>query len=214
MDITSSTDICNLALDLLSAGNVTNIEDPTTATESLLGRWYNQSRRKLLREHPWNFAIKRVTLAASATAPAFGYAKAFPLPSDFIRVLYISLPIVTNEETILPTSEYQIENGRVLITDNYGQGDTINLVYIYDFKNVSLMDPMFVDLLVYEVALGVAYKVTENNTNIQRIGELQKRRSALARAIDGQERPPTRFERSRALSARRNSGGQSHRVIF
>jgi hypothetical protein len=211
--VTSSTEIANLALDLLSAGIVTDIENGTSPTEALMKRWYDQSRRKCLREHPWNFAIRRATLAASATAPAFGYAKAFPVPADFLRILYVSTDLVSDQETILPTSAYQVEGNAVLITNNYSSSESLRLVYVADVTTVSNMDPLFVDLLAYEIALSVAYKVTENNTNIQRLGELHKRRSAIARAIDGQERPPTRVERSRSRHARIN-GTQSNRIVF
>ena len=107
MAITSSTDICNLSLDMLHAGTVQDVENPTTATEELLERWYNQTRRKLLREHPWNFATKRTILAASATAPAFQYTSAFPVPSDFIRMLSLQ----TDESASISGESYTIENG-------------------------------------------------------------------------------------------------------
>lgn len=215
MSITSSTDICNLALDLLSAGTVQNIEDPTSPTEELLARWYDLCRKKCLREHPWNFATKRTVLAASSTTPAFGYANAFPVPSDFIRILYVSSDLLTDGEAILPQSSYQFENGSILITDTFGDSGVLNLVYTYDMTDVSRMDPMFIDLLSCEIASSVAFKVTENNSNIERIESLLKLKKAQARAIDGQERPPQRLEYSRALSARRNNSTLTpHRIVF
>ena len=209
MAITSQTDICNLALDLLSAGTVNDTETPTTATESLLNRWYDQSRRKVLREHPWNFAIKRQELAASATAPAFGYSAAFPVPADFVRLLRLD----SSDGQSLGHTEYEVENGSILINTD---ATSLRLIYIYDITDVTKFDPMFVDLLAYEVALSVAFKVTESNTAIQRVAELQKSRGAMARAIDGQERPPHRREVSRNRSARtygRNSNA-TNRIIF
>lgn len=186
MSITSKTDIGNLALDLLSAGTVNDIESPTTATETLLNRWYDQSRRKILREHPWNFAIKRQVLAAESTVPAFGWSKAFPVPTDFIRILQVE----GDDGQIFPSSQYQVENVngvRCILLDT--EASELRLVYVYDITDVTRFDPMFIDLLAYEIALSVAFKVTESNTNIDRIGQLHKMRGALARAIDGQERP-------------------------
>ena len=215
MSVNSATDICNLALDLLSAGTVQNVEEPTSSTEELLNRWYDLCRKKCLREHPWNFAAKRTILAASSTDPAFGYAKAFPVPSDFVRILYLSTDLVTDQDTILPSDQYQFEKGSILITSNYGDASSLNLVYIYDITEVSSMDPLFIELLAYDIAMSIAYKVTETNTNIQRIAELAKQKKAIAKAIDGQERPPQRVERSRALSARRNNSTRNaHRVTF
>lgn len=215
MAVNSATDICNLALDLLSAGTVQNVDEPTSPTEELLSRWYDLCRRKCLREHPWNFAAKRSVLAASSTAPAFGYAAAFPVPSDFLRVLYLSTDLVTDQETVFAPDQYQFENGSILLGGTYGDATSLNLVYIYDITEVSSMDPLFVELLAYDIAMSIAYKVTETNTNIQRIAELAKVKKAIAKAIDGQERPPQRVQRSRALSARRNNSTRNaHRVTF
>lgn len=215
MAITSPTDICNLALDLLSAGTVQDVENPTNPTEEILNRWYDHSRRKALREHPWNFAVKRQTLSASSTAPAFGYAKAFPVPADFLRVLYISTDLATDRETVLPASAYQFEGGSILITNTYGDSTTLNLVYVADITTVSQFDPMFIDLLAHEVAISCAYKLTESNTNIERLAQLARQRTLLAKAIDGQERPPERIQRSKAINARRRgSTKDSHRIVF
>lgn len=215
MSVNSSTDIGNLALDLLSAGTVSDIENPSNSTEDILNRWYDQVRRKCLREHPWNFATTRKILSASATAPAFGYAKAFPLPSDFLRLLYVSTDVATDRETILPTSAYQMESNNILITNTYGDSTSLKIVYIKDVTTVSDMDPLFIEYLAHDLAISVAYKVTESNTNVQRIAELARMKKDMARAIDGQERPPTRVERSRGINARRrNSQRDAHRIIF
>lgn len=209
----SSTDICNLALDLLSAGTVQDVENPTDATEELLNRWYDVTRKRLLREHAWNFAAKRVILAASSTDPAFGYTKAFPVPADFVRILYINDTRYTSD---VPTvSElYQFEDGNILTSDQFTSSTSLKLVYVSDFTNVSRMDPMFVDLLAHEIALKVAYKVTETNTNVERIESLRRSASLMAKAVDGQERPPKKIERSYNRHVRRNGRGREDRIIF
>lgn len=215
MSITSSTDICNLALDLLSAGTVQDIENPSNATEELLNRWYTQSRRKVLREHPWNFAIKRAQLAASATAPAFGYDKQYPVPSDFLRLLTVNDSVYTSD---VPASskDFKVEANNILISNIFSDSNTMNITYVSDFTTVSQMDPLFVDVLAYEIAVNVAYKVAESNANIQRVAELQKQRAALAKAIDGQESPPKVIQRSRSRFVRRNNHANidSHRIKF
>lgn len=212
MSITSLTDIGNLALDLLDGGSVTDVESPTTATEELLERWLPHCRKLCLRKHPWNFAAKRANLAASSTAPAFGYTTAFPVPADFIRVLSINDNDYSYDN--FPTDNYGFENNMILTGEGvYASGDVLRLVYIYDFTDIPRMDPMFIDLWVHETALQIAYKITQTNTNVERIATLQKDRTALAMAIDGQERPPRRVQRSKSLNARRGNN-TSHRIIF
>ncbi len=205
---TSSTDICNLALDLLSGGNVVNTEEPTTSQESLLKRWYNKSRKKVLREHPWNFASKRAVLAASSTAPAFGYEKQYPVPSDFIRLLALE----TEDGTVINPQEYQFENNAILYD---GEDGAVYLRYICDFTDVVHMDALFIDLVVLEIALGIAFKVTGQKSVVENIDALIKERSPRAKAIDGQERPPQRVERSKSLTARRfGNTERSDRIVY
>lgn len=211
----SSTDICNLTSDLLSAGTVTDIENPTTATESLFKRWYDQTRLKLLREHPWNFAVKRIILAADNTDPAFGYSAQFSLPSDFVRLLYIGTDLSTDRETLLPTELYQVEGNKVLLNEAFGDATSLRLVYVFDAKDVAKFDPMFINLLSVDLALSLAYKFTESNTNVQKLREMKRDYAMQAKAIDGQERPPIRVERSKALAARRRGTTKNtHRIYF
>lgn len=206
MAINSSTDIGNMALDLLSADSVQDIENPTSTTEELLARWYPQARQKVLREHPWNCASKRIVLAASATAPAFGYESAFPLPSDFIRLKYIT----DSEGNIIPAANYTVENGNVLY-----KGDALYLVYVYDLTDVASMDVMLIDLIAIELAMMIANKVTDSGTETDKLAGLQKQRTALAKAIDGQENPPFRIQYSKALNVRRNrTDYRTDRVIW
>lgn len=211
MDVTSKTDICNLALDLLSAGVVSNVDDPSNATEELLARHYDLCRRKVLRSHSWNFAIKRAVLAADSSDPVFGYTYQFTLPADFVRLLHVC----GTEDQIVSPELYQVEGGKILISDTYSDAGTLNIKYIYDIKTVSYFDPLFINLLAHELAMVIAYKVTDSNTNVQRVEQLRRDASALARAIDGQERPPIRVERSKALRARRSGyNADNTRYIF
>lgn len=212
MSVNSSTDICNLALDLLSANTVQDIENPKTSTESLLGRWYDQNRRRLLREHPWNFAIKRIVLARDVVDPAFGYSAAFSVPSDFIRVLALSSDTSDGVETNIPTKHYQFEGNKILMNDMYGEINSVRMIYVYDAKTVSKFDPMFIDLLAYDLALSCAYKLTESRANTETIREIYKGRMMLSKAIDGQERPPTTVMRSPLLQSRKGGVGRIHRI--
>lgn len=213
MSINSSTDIANMALDLLNADNIQDIENPQNDTEELLNRWYNITRKATLRSHPWNFAAKRAVLAASSTAPAFGYSKAFPVPSDFIRILYIG-DTRYNHDVPSVSELYQFENNQILTSDVFTSENTLKLVYVSDFETVSNMDPMFVELLAHRLALNVAYKITGSNTNIERLGRIQKEAERMAKAIDGQERPPRRVERSISRHVRRMGRGNEHRIEF
>ena len=212
MTITSETDIGNLALDLLSAGTVQDIVTPTSPTEELLSRWYDQVRRKVLREHPWNFAAKRTILAASGTAPDFGYTAAYPVPTDFIRLLTIQ---DTNGNDI-QGQEYGFEfvgTQRCVVTN--AEGGQLRVRYVYDITDVSKFDPLFIQLFAHELAMAIAYKITESNGNVERLGQLAKMAAGMAKSIDGQENPPKLITRSKGINSRRNlMGNRTDRINF
>lgn len=212
MSITSETDIGNLALDLLSAGTVQNIVTPTTPTEELLNRWYDQTRKKVLREHPWNFAASRAVLSASSATPAFGFAYAFPVPADFIRLLSVQ----DADGNDLQTKSYgfeNVDNQRCIVSNT--EGGSLRLRYVFNITDVSSFDPLFIHLFAHELALAVAYKVTESNGNVERIGAIQQNAARMAKSIDGQENPPTIITRSKSINARRNmQGNRTDRVVF
>ncbi len=58
---TSDVEICNSALQKLGAETITTLAD-NSRRASLCNRQYDKIRKKLLRAHPWNFAIKRAAL--------------------------------------------------------------------------------------------------------------------------------------------------------
>ena len=73
--------ISNRALTFLGAQPITSLDDDTKEARACK-RMFEQSRNQVLRGHPWNFAMKRVELAADTTSPVWGKTNAFSWPSD------------------------------------------------------------------------------------------------------------------------------------
>lgn len=194
---TAAVEVCNLALDLLKQDVITSIDSPTGGTDVICARWYDQVRRSTLRKHPWNFAATRATLAPNAIAPAFGFTQAFDLPNDFVRLLTIGDDSIDDLQ-----GKYQLEDGQLLFS--YSDDSSLKIRYVYDFTEVARMDPLFVDVLAAELALRIAYKVTGSDEAAERITEHLKKIAPEAYAIDGQERPPIRIQRSKFLQRRRS----------
>lgn len=195
----SKTDIANLAADLLGAKPVNNIDPATTADEELYNRWYDVARKKVLREHPWNFATKRIKLAASATKPVFGFSAKFAVPSDFIRLNFVS-----DADGRPVTGEYYVvEDGHIM--SDYSD-TTLSIAYNYDVTDVAKFDDMFAVYLAHELASYCAYRITSSTSVVERIENLKEALATSTKSIDGQESPPKRLERSRALRERRGVG--------
>src|SRR4051812_44976933 len=83
---TSDVSICNLALQKLGATRIAALTDNSRNARAVAA-CYEQMRDRELRANPWNFAKARAQLAAAGTAPAFDYNNAFPLPTDFLRLI-------------------------------------------------------------------------------------------------------------------------------
>ncbi len=97
--------ICNNALDKLGHGPIVSLEDGNKSANLCLRNW-PLVRDRVLRDHPWNFAVKRATLAASIDVPAWGFTTTFPFAADHLRLL---------EVRDLSTDEYQVEGKNVLL---------------------------------------------------------------------------------------------------
>lgn len=197
---TSPVDVCNLALDQLKQGQVTSITAPSTDTENVCARWYDTTRRALLRKHTWSFAKSRRSIPRNSVTPTFGWADAYDLPNDFLRFLFFGDDSVSNYINL--TKLYEIE-GRQILLDN-DNGSSLDLGYIKDEVAVTKFDALFVDLFAVELALRMAFRFTLKNTVVTRIQEIAKELRTEARAINGQERPPRRFQTSKFSSARRD----------
>lgn len=200
MAITSSTEICKLSLDLLQGGSVSDITSASTSIEEVCARWYDHTRRKLLRQHPWNFAIKRAELAASATEPLFGASAQFPVPADFLRLLRV----VDEDSRIVGAESYFFENRQLML--RWSDEDVCRIIYIADEEDVTKFDDLFIDLLAVEIAMSIAYLVTQNNANIERLAGIRKTLISAAKSIDGQEQPPESRRASINRMARRTLG--------
>lgn len=202
---TSEVAICNLALSHLKQRPIVQLDSPSTSNEQLCNLWYHQVRQQVLRAHSWNFASKRTQLTPSTDAtPLFGYSHAYLLPSDWIRYLgrYDDL------DNIIPGSnaDYQIENGYYLF--NGSDDESINLRYISDFQTVAKMDALFRSLFALELAIVLAPNFSGSTSQVQTLMELKKDLETKATAIDGQERPPIRVQRSKFIEARRGGTRQ------
>lgn len=192
--VSSAVGICNLALDTLKQESVANIESPVSIEESLCARWYDVTRRELLRSHPWSFARTRVVLLRNSTAPSFEYDDSYDLPTDFLRLLYLG------EDAYAGDKEYTVEGRQILMNNS---GDSLAIVYVRDVVNVLLMDALFVDALAAELAVKLApallglkpsaqsYLVSERDRLIRQV-----------RAINGQENPVKVIHKSDLITAR------------
>lgn len=144
---TSKIEICNSALSKLGVAKIASFSESSKASE-LCNLQYDKVRRKTLRAHLWNFAIKRTTLAKLSDVPLFGYGAYFQLPTDCI------MPLTTNQGV-----DFE-EEGKTLLMD----ASSCILQYISDITDVSFFDAYFEEALAYNLAGDLAYPLKQSGT--------------------------------------------------
>lgn len=175
----SIVDICNGALNQLGGSTIISLtEDSKNAR--LCNARFTDVRDSVFRSHPWNCLQKRVQLAADSTAPAWGFAKQYTLPTDCLRVL-----------TILNyDADYKIE-GRKLLTDL----SSVKLLYIARITDPNEYDELLRETLSAALAADIAYAITSSNPLTANMYQLFKDKLKEARFVDateGQNTDPTK----------------------
>lgn len=194
---TSKVDICNMAMDHLSqAADITNIDNPETEEEKKCARWYDAVRRSTLRGFPFTFARARFQCSRDSVAPTFGYADAYNLPTDLVRLNFIGNDDISNYKYA-----YAME-GRKLLLNNSGAA-SINIGYTKDETTVTKFDALFVDLIAIELAFRLAYAFTQKPSVKKLLSETREALRTEAKAVNSQERPPKRIENSKFRNARK-----------
>jgi hypothetical protein len=142
----------------------------------------------VLRDHIWNFSIKRVVLALSTDTPAWEYAYQHALPSDFIRAL------TTNQ---LAAAEWKIE-GKFLISDD----SAVTLRYVARITDTEQFDALFVEALASRLAAEFALPLADSVTLSEEMFSLYAAKLRTARGVDAQEGTPDGLDADLWLNAR------------
>lgn len=205
---TTEVEMVNLGLARIGQQPINSIEAPDTWVEDLCALHYPMTRRRLLRgPRVYSFAKAQAQLTVDATVtPVFGFASAYRLPNDCLRVL--TLGAVEENDPRLPDL-YDLR-GRHLFTNETDEDDSLNLTYVKDETLVALWDALFVNLYRLEFAKDIAYKFTLKQSLLDGL-ETELRDVRLeAGAVSGQENPPRRITRSKWLANRRSGGGRNN----
>lgn len=185
-------EVSNLVLAKLGeAKKITDPNDDSKAARAIARVW-NVTRDTALRAHLWNFALKRTSLAAGAALPDWGWAFAFPLPSDFIRLDIDKL------EPWSVRGDHSLEGGN-LLCDFAGP---LNIRYVARIEEVGRWDAAFVETFANLLAWQVADDITGDLARKDRAWRAYEDSLPGARGIDGRENPPEPPEDSAWVTAR------------
>jgi hypothetical protein len=176
----SNVDIANIALSLLGHEEIASLTADLPRAR-LVNRFFGPSRDAVLREHPWNCAVTRVTLAQLADAPTHGWAYNFQLPADCLRVLGFN----DDEEAGEESDRHKVE-GRTIVSDH----STCNIRYVKQMTDPTQMDPMLYTAIAFRLAADMAYAITRDKSVADAMWTLYEERIRKARTVDGQEGSP------------------------
>lgn len=183
----SVVDICNRALDKLGQGPIVSLEDGTKSA-NLCNRNWSLIRDQVLRDHPWNFAVRRVILAPDVNNPAWGFEYRLPLPSNCLRLL---------EVQNLSTGQYQVEGKAILANDS-----ALKIRFIARVADPNDYDSLFQDAVASRLAVELCESLTQSNSKKELLIQEYEMILTAAKRVDGQENPPVKFEEDEWLLVR------------
>jgi hypothetical protein len=184
----------NKALSLLGENDQLRDPDDDSAPARTVRAVWDTVRKEVLRDHPWNFAIRRTRLTADASWSGIGFAYAFPLPSapaECLRLLEILEPATRSDD-------YALEGGKILC-DDLGP---IAIRYVADVEDVSRWDPLFVDAFAAKLAFQICDRITGDLSRQSAMEAVYRRALSKAKGVDAKENPPVPFEDSSWVTAR------------
>ena len=195
----STVEIYNLALTKIGASRITDPGDESKGAQSL-SAVYDITRKSELALHPWTFAATRVKLPALATAPAYGWARAYQLPTGFLRMVEVGEYYVLYQHDI---KLFEIE-GQTILCD---EGSPLNIRYIVDIDNPGRFSAPFVEAFACKLAAVVAEDITQSSTKREMAEQAYERAIRAARRSNAIQLPPQPTPEDTWTLARRGARG-------
>ncbi len=146
MAVTTSTQICNMALSRLGAETISNLDDDESINAGYCKFLYPRTRNWLLRKHDWSFSIKRETLALPGGDNLTPYTYKYQRPANMLRLIALIDSVYSDPLVAAPNPWIQ--------EDQYIYTNLQNAVakYIWEVTNTQRFDETFVQVLAVLIA--------------------------------------------------------------
>lgn len=183
--------IANLALSLL--GEDDQLRDPdqdSPAARSIRAVW-DQTRRSVLREHPWNFALARQALSAVEGVETYPWESAFALPFDCLRLMEVVDPAACRDT-------YSVESGRILADT----AEALRILYLRDVPETGQWEDLFVSAFAARLAFQVADRIAGGRGRKDDAWRTYRAALSSAKGVDAKENPPVVPDESDWINAR------------
>ena len=181
----TQVEICNMALGLIGAENITAISDATRVAK-VCNTFYASTLKYLLRSHNWNFAMKRAVLTSSGT-PAFEFSHQVNKPSDYLRVV----------EFYNYKGTFKEEGSKILLNQQ-----SVQIKYIRSDVVESEFDESFVMAFASKLAEVMCWQITQNATKEESVKARHKEDIAMARRMNAISNTPDPFQEDTWIATR------------
>lgn len=170
-----AVEICNAALDMLGVDRIQSFDEESTRADLCSAR-FPAVRDAVLAERPWRFATARHELAEDGTAPTYGFAHRYAIPSETLQVLDVT------------DGTYSLDawkrEGAFILTD---QEAPIFIRSTDQVDDVSLWPPGFCRAVETRLAAELCGTLTEGNaTTFWQLYGMRLSEAALRDAGQGQ----------------------------
>ena len=168
--------------------------------------WEQNTVRYALASGPWKFAKRTQELVASTDLePAFGYAKVYEQPTDFVCTIALCSDPYLNS----PVTAYDTERNLI-----FSDAEPIYLSYVSDHADwggdMSLWPEDFTEYVQACLAARIIKKLTQNEKDRETVYALKRMRLADAKNGDAME-GPTKFLPAGTFVRARRGGGSIER---
>lgn len=198
----SRTQVINRALQLIAADTISDPDEDTTSARTAKLE-YDAVVRAELSAYPWYFAKKQAQLAQEADAPLFKYARAFTLPTDFMRLVELenrwvfSVDRVTQDMNPIPPYEMQ---GQSLLTD---MSAPLRIGYVRNVVDEpTIWHPLFEEVVVAALAAVLANPLAKSMPQVDMLLKVRRVKLAEARRVNAIQQPPKHIPDSSWMAAR------------
>lgn len=162
--MSSAVDICNLALIRLKVKPIASLTEATEPAKKC-NAIYEDIRKIVLRDHPWNFATQIVALSESEDDTVIGWDYIYTLESScvFARRVFNEDTEAGKTENFLKLQSSVLGGNYLIIACNISPA---YLEYTADVTNTALFDSSFVDSFAWRLAVELAPALTGSDTKV------------------------------------------------
>jgi hypothetical protein len=170
--------IANMAASLVGEDDQLMSPDDDTHIGRTIKAVWDLCREAAIRDHTWNFAMRRKGLAAEALSEVpYPWAYSFPLPAESLRLV---------EVLNLAQDDYQLE-GHSVLCDSAGP---VYVRYLIDVPESALWDSLFAVAFARRIAVQIGKRIAGSAYDVGTGWKLYQ--DALSQAVraDARENPP------------------------